>query len=165
MVEDDVDCHERVIRAMEDFLWLLANNNHDFKEVRSVLLACKDVGEPYLAVINGNDPGNTLSSAISYYQYVRYVRKEVNVDKNYLLNIDMDLRDPNAVYSIIIDSLVRALRTQDYVVASFLADLAFIVRSYVLCINNNVDREFCEWLRRSFKTRVLILRGGVSSSL
>ncbi len=120
------------------------------------LMTCGDYAKPYLDVINGNDPGNTISAAVSYYQYVRLVRGELRINGgDYLVGIDDDLANPATVYSYIIDRMTRALKVQDYVTAGFLADLAFIARSYMLCVSNS---GFCDWIRRAFKVRVLILR-------
>ncbi|WP_054841860.1 hypothetical protein [Vulcanisaeta distributa] len=108
-------------------------------------------------MVNGNDPGSTISAAVSYYQYVRLARGDLHINGNYLMGIDEDLVRPDSTYSVIIDNMTRALKAQDYVTASFLADLAFIARSYILCVENN-NEDSCDWIRRAFNVRVLILR-------
>ncbi len=149
-------CSDRLIRAMERFLWtLIGNDSKD--DVVTDLKICGDAARPYLDVVNGNDPGNTLSAALSYYQYVKLVRGELKVSRDYLIGIGDDPNDPGVTYSLIIENMTRALRAQDYVTAAFLADLAFIIRSYALCLGNN-DRDVCDWIKRAFTARVLIMR-------
>ena len=150
------DCSREVISAMEDFLWTLLGIGDKGNVVRR-LMDCGEYARPYLDVVNGNDPGNTISAALSYYQYVKLARGELRINADYLKGIDEDLASPDRAYSVIIDNMTQALRAQDYVTASFLADLAFIARSYMLCISNN-GAEGCEWIRRAFNVRVLILR-------
>ncbi|BDR91091.1 hypothetical protein Vsou_01840 [Vulcanisaeta souniana JCM 11219] len=154
-------CSGRIIRAMEEFLWALINNGSR-DDIILELTQCGDEARPYLTVVNGIDPGNTLSAALSYLQYVRYSRGEITVNKDYLVNINEDLSNPRDAYSIIVDNLAHALRAQDYVTAAFLADLAFIARAYMLCLSNGGDKS-CDWLRRSFTVRVLILRSRINN--
>ncbi len=150
------DCSRRVIGAMEDFLWtLLGLGGGD--DIVNRLMECGEYARPYLSIVNGGDPGNTISAALSYYQYVRLVRGELHVNGDYLGDINDDLASPDLAYSVIINNMARALRAQDYVTASFLADLAFIARSYALCVGNS-DEGNCDWIKRAFKVRVLILR-------
>ncbi len=154
-------CSRRIIRAMEEFLWtLVSNGSRD--DIVLELAQCGDEARPYLTVVNGIDPGNTLSAALSYFQYVRYSRGEVTVGKDYLANINEDLSNPKDAYLIIVNNLARALRVQDYVTAAFLADLAFIARAYMLCLSNG-SGESCDWLRRSFTVRVLILKNRINN--
>ncbi|ADN51047.1 hypothetical protein Vdis_1669 [Vulcanisaeta distributa DSM 14429] len=148
------ECSQEVIGAMEDFLWTLIGSGNR-ESIVSRLMACGDYAKPYLDVVNGNDLSNTISAAVSYYQYVRLVRGEVRINRDYLADIDDDLVNPATVYSYIVDRMTHALKAQDYVTAGFLADLAFIARSYMLCVSNGGS---CDWIRRAFKVRVLILR-------
>ena len=150
------NCSQEVIRAMEEFLWTILNNDSRDKVI-SKLMACGEYAKPYLNVVNGNDPGNTISAAVSYYQYVKLIRGELRISKDYLVDIDEDLTEPTMTFSLIVEALIRALKAQDYITAGFLADLAFIARSYILCMNNNGDNS-CDWTRRAFKVRALILK-------
>ena len=150
------NCSDRLIKAMERFLWTLIGNGGK-EDVVTDLKLCGDAAKPYLDVVNGNDPGNTLSAALSYYQYVKLVRGELKVNRDYLIGIDENPNEPDTTYSLIIDNMTRALRAQDYVTAAFLADLAFIIRSYTLCIGNN-GKETCDWIKNAFTVRVLIMR-------
>ena len=149
------DCSLEVISAMEEFLWTLLGSG-DRDKVINKLMVCGEYAKPYLDVVNGNDPGNTISAAISYYQYVKLARGELRINRDYLVGVDEDLARPTTVYSLIVDNMTRALRVQDYVTAGFLADLAFIARSYILCVGNGNEGS-CDWVRRAFKVRVLIL--------
>lgn len=162
-MKSEVECRNKIIRVMEDFLSYLANgvinNINLINLLKAELSSCGSLADPYIAVIEGNDPGNTLSAAISYYQYVRYVRGELTIDKTYIHKLDLELSDPAKTYSVIIDEILRALRIGDYVSASFLVDLAFVVRSYMLCIGNFGSGDYCERIRRSYRARLLILRG------
>ncbi|WP_243668775.1 hypothetical protein [Vulcanisaeta sp. JCM 16161] len=150
------NCSQEVIRAMEEFLWALLNGGSK-ENVMNRLMACGEYAKPYLNVINGNDPGNTISAAVSYYQYVKLAKGELRINGNYIRGIDEDLTRPDTTYSLIIDNMVNALKAQDYVTAGFLADLAFITRSYILCVSNNGE-DSCDWIRRAFNVRILILK-------
>ncbi len=150
------DCSSRIIRAMEEFLWILAVGGNK-EDVINELMKCGDTARPYLNVVNGGEPSNTISAAVSYYQYVKLARGELRIDGDYLVGIDGDLTKPDITYSLIVDNMTRALKAQDYVTAGFLADLAFIARSYILCVSNN-GKGNCDWIKRAFNARVLILR-------
>ena len=163
---NNFDCRVRIVEVMENFLMYLARvgGNADIDSIRAELRNCGSLAEPYLTVIDGNEPSDTLSAAVSYYQYVKYVRGELNVNEGYFRGLDLELSNPAETYSAIISNLVRALQVGDYVSASFLADLAFVVRVFMLCLSNARDYGYCDRLRSSYKTRLLILRSRFSSS-
>ncbi|WP_243675481.1 hypothetical protein [Vulcanisaeta distributa] len=43
-------------------------------------MKCGDTAKPYLNVVDGDEPGNTISAAVSYYQYVKLARGELRID-------------------------------------------------------------------------------------
>ncbi|MFB6470990.1 MAG: hypothetical protein TU36_007155 [Vulcanisaeta sp. AZ3] len=145
-----------VIKLMEEFLKALVEVESNVESIRSKLRACGGIAQPYLDVIDGVDPGATLSAAHSYYQYIKLAKGNLQVNSEYFQYIDLELQDLNSTYLTIVDNMMRALSAEDYVSASFLADLAFIIRSYILCTHGGTSD--CDWMRDSFKVRVSILR-------
>lgn len=150
------NCHIKVFTLMEQLLEAMARRSGQhiiIDKLRDLAAECGDYVKPFIDAVNGIEPVG-LSSAVSYYMYVAYTKGKITINKGLINGLNVD-GDPRDLYNEVYDRLINALKGGDYFTASFLADLAFITRSYVLCREvGNVD---CGWLLNALKNRLAIL--------
>jgi hypothetical protein len=141
------ECGRRSIELMEEYL-LSLHDQREFTIPREFAESCPDQLRSLEELVNGKEP-HPLSSAWPYHMYARYMRGELRISRKYL-----ELPDTTGaqLYSKLLDLLRDAVLSNDLVSAAYLADLAFIARSLIICRD-------CDLPRRALEIRLRILRG------